>query len=473
MGALLGAALLAASAAAEGTGGDLLGGFEDDVTETEVPEQPTPLRGESWALTGNLSLGGSVNFIPHDSATGTDYTGISKLRTRVNLQLDVDLPFEWAFQAEGFAYYDWAYLAKGRSRFTDEVLDEYEYDVDSQDVWIRGTLLPGLDAKLGRQVVSWGRSDTLRVLDVLNPVDNREPGIADVEDLKRAASMARFDYYLGDWSLSLLAIPEIRFSQNPVVGSDFFPALPTPSLPAGFPPLAIVDEKPDSWKNWEAGAALTGIFEGWDLSLHYAYYYEDFGVLRSVTPVVTPQASLLFLDHNRLWLAGGGGQSIFGNWLLKAEAAYVEGLGFTDSKDVSRVEAMLGVEYYGFSDAVVSLEAAHGRILDFPDGSSLSSVGTVAQEEVTQVAVRLTRSFLRERLNTTVVALLISGNGNTGDLFTGRSEIGSVIRIDGSYELRDALVLTAGVVLYVENDIPPLSTWGDNDRFFFELKYSF
>lgn len=501
LGALLLAALLAAPAAADESLDDLLGGFDDDppagndsahggfdddelggfgdddlggfddVEFEPIDDTRSPLRGESYTVTGSLSLGSSINFIPHHSSTGTNYTGVQRLRTRLNLEADVDLPWDWEFRGEGFAYYDWAYLANGRSSYTDAVLEKYEYDVDTQDFWIRGTPLPGLDVKIGRQVVNWGRSETLRVLDVLNPLDNREPGIADIEDLRRAVTMGRFDYYLGDWNLTLVAIPEMRRPLNPVPGSDFFPALPQP--PPGFPPSLIVRDDPASLENWEAAAALTGIFEGWDVSFHGAWYFDDFGVLRSATPVITPQNTIFFLDYKRLWLAGGGGQYTFGSWLVKAEAAYVDGIGFTDAPDGSRLDAMLGVEYYGLTNTTITLELAHSQIFDFPSGGSVSSVGGVAQEESSQLALRVTRTFLRERLESTLLALLLSGDGDTGDLFTADSEIGAVIRLDASYDLRDALVLTGGVLIYVENDIPPLATWGDNDRLFLELKWSF
>ena len=49
--------------------------------------------------------------------------------------------------------------------------------------------------KLGRQIVNWGRSDTVRVLDVINPLDNREPGLVDIEDLRLPVTMARVDYF--------------------------------------------------------------------------------------------------------------------------------------------------------------------------------------------------------------------------------------------------------------------------------------
>ena len=77
------------------------------------------------------------------------------------------------------------------------------------------------------------------MLDVLNPLDNREPGRVDLEDIRRPVSMLNVKGYAGDWSAALIAIPEIRFDSNPVVGSDFFPgrssspsAVPTTSRTA-------------------------------------------------------------------------------------------------------------------------------------------------------------------------------------------------------------------------------------------------
>lgn len=445
-----------------GDGEDPLGGFDEEDSESARPSNGSPLHGEWWQLTGSVSLASSINFLPHRSATGpppdptrgTDYLGLSKLRTRLNLQLDAELPRGWELRAQGFGYYDWAYLIRGRDDYTNFVLDQYEWDADTQDFWIRGSPFENVDVKVGRQVVNWGRSESLRVLDVLNPLDNREPGIADIEDLRRAVTMGRFDFYHGAWNLSLLAIPEIRFGQNPPIGSDFNPV--TPDLLA----VPIVQPKPNSLENWEAGVGLTGIFEGWDLSFHFAYTFDDFAVLETIPTPADPVARLV---HSRLWLVGSGGNYTIGSWLLKGEIAYVDGVLFTDAGTRSRLDVMLGVEYYGFTDTTISIELLNRHTFDFPATPTIGTTGFVPQENESQGAFRLTRSFFRERLDATVVAVLLSGE----------SEVGSVVRIDGSYELRDALVLTAGFVLYQESDLPPLSTYGNNDRFFFELKYSF
>ena len=82
---------------------------------------------------------------------------------------------------------------KGRSNYTQDVRDDYIWEVDFREVWLQGSVSRSVDAKLGRQIVNWGRSDTVRVLDVLNPLDNREPGLVDIEDLRRPVMMVRVD----------------------------------------------------------------------------------------------------------------------------------------------------------------------------------------------------------------------------------------------------------------------------------------
>ena len=154
------------------------------------------------------------------------------LRTRAGLQLDLTLPHAWQARVAGSGFYDYAYLINGRGEYTNKVLDRYEWDADVGELWVEGPLLPALDLKLGRQVVNWGRSDTLRVLDVLNPVDNREPGLLDLVDLRLPVGMAKLSYYPHPgWSVTGIAIPEIRFSIDPAYGSDFFPG-PAPLPPA-------------------------------------------------------------------------------------------------------------------------------------------------------------------------------------------------------------------------------------------------
>ncbi|MEE8483179.1 MAG: DUF1302 family protein, partial [Nitrospinota bacterium] len=260
---------------------EALGGFEDEMAEDEMPEsspesamessvtrkaaereKPSPLE-----LSGSVALKSSYNYAHKTPPPGrTDYRGLSRLRSEVNLQVDLKLSEGWKSVVQGVGFYDFAYSVNGRGDYTDEVLDSNEVQAELQEVYARGSLTSNVDLKLGRQIMVWGKSDNIRVTDVLNPLDSREPGMVDIEDLRLPVTMLRGDYYFGGWSVSAIIIPEIRFNKEPAYGGDFYPA------PAAPPP----EEKPESAsENMEYALALNGVFSGFDLSFYAARIYND------------------------------------------------------------------------------------------------------------------------------------------------------------------------------------------------------
>ena len=78
---------------------DVLGGFDDEESEifdadpsaVDAVEQERP----SWDLDGSYELSASINYLDHDSSSGSDYTGVMRLRNRLNLELDFELPRDW------------------------------------------------------------------------------------------------------------------------------------------------------------------------------------------------------------------------------------------------------------------------------------------------------------------------------------------------------------------------------------------
>jgi hypothetical protein len=470
---------------------DVFGGFEDD-PGAGTSDESTPAADRFWEITGSLSLGGSVNYLKHrafkEPGQTTDYGGLQRLRTRLNLQVDFDIPHDWKLRIAGFAFYDWAYLANGRHDYSDDVLDLYEWEVDFQDFYLQGSPLDDLDLKLGRQVVNWGRSDTLRVLDVLNPLDNREPGLTDIEDIRRPVTMLKADYYLGDWSLSLIAIPELRFDYIPVVGNDFAPVIETIGT-VGF--FEAPERKPKaSFKNTEWAVRLMGIFSGWDISFHYANYWLNQYYLDPVINVIPPPLPPPLLPPNvsfdgtktrysRVQMAGTGANYTIGSWLLKTEFAWIDGTHYTTSESFDltifggdvvdvptgtvrkgRLDFMAGVEYYGFSDTNISLEIANRHILDFQ--SNMRPNFGVRENQV-ETALRITRNFMNERLELTVL----------GIIYGTKAQYGSIVRAEARYDVLDGLEAALGFVFYQKGRTPFFENIARNDRLFFDLKYSF
>ena len=52
------------------------------------------------------------------------------------LQVDVRLPYEWAFRGELLGWYDFAYRINGRSDYNGAVLDVYEWQVSRVGAWL-------------------------------------------------------------------------------------------------------------------------------------------------------------------------------------------------------------------------------------------------------------------------------------------------------------------------------------------------
>jgi hypothetical protein len=447
---------------------------ENTNTGAKVDDKSTP----SGEFSGSLSLASSYNYRDHVTQNGTDWQGLSKLRSRMNLQYDGDLSNDWKFRVAGYGFYDAAYSFRDRDNYSKAVLDDYEHEADWQEVWLRGKLREDLDIKVGRQVVIWGRADSLRVLDVLNPLDNREPGLTDIEDIRLPVSMIKTDWFFDkQWQASFIAIPEVRFSKNPPQGSDFAVAL---SPLYGGPMSLLSEEQPENFRDSSFAMSLNGTFSGWDLSLNAAQFWRDTPYLHVSGPysLAVPVTALQQMEfrHSRVTMLGAGANLISGSWLFKTEAAFFDGIDYTLSAPTvlpgtgivdlpsantegRRADILLGVEYFGFANTALALEMANRHVSDFE--SSMEPL--YQQKDSLETAFRYTGNFINDQLELTALAVV----------FGESAQDGALIRLQAAYDLQDALVLTVGMVDYRYGDLPPFTSIENNDRIFAELKYSF
>lgn len=465
---------------------DILDGFGDSddfdaKLDVEDLEHSEVLEERIWSLQGDLSFGLSVSLHDHDSPSGTDYSGLQRFRTKLALQFDLDLPQDWKLRTSGYGFYDLAYAMNGRGDYSDDVLDTHEVDFELSDTYLEGSLHERVDLRVGRQVVNWGRSESLRVLDIINPLDNREPGLVDIEDIRRSLGMAKLGIFYGSWTLTLLAIPELRYDILPADGSDqgldLAELIPSDLMELGqlraslspakqgifdrlFPLgggglTADIDEHvaSDFGKASEFAMNLTGVFSGWDVSLQAALYNDD-----------SPHfdAKDLRLEHSRLWMVGSGANYTVGSWLFKAELAYIDGFEYLWTEDEkSRVDSMLGVEYYGLSDVNIVFEVAQRHINGFEDSMKLFL--DFAQKDTLESALRVTVDLLNDQIHLTLLGFAIGE----------KAQDGSFVRLSGEYDVIDALSVEVGFLLFQRGDNPFFASIGKSDRFFAGVKYSF
>jgi len=119
------------------------------------------------------------------------------------------------------------------------------------------------------------------------------------------------------------------------------------------------------------------------------------------------------------------------------------------------------VEYSGFTDTTITLEMVNRHLFNFDP--RMENDPDRAEEDDFQSVLRFTRDFRNETIELTILAAIL---GLT-------AENGAFERVSLKYDLTDDWSITGGVVLYQSGDNPMFSDIGNNDRLFFEIKYSF
>ena len=424
---------------------DLLDGFEESssiVTESDRLSLPT-------GLAGSTGINIAYAYAQSDpNPDKPDYRGLRKLRLYLQLEYQYDLTSSLRFFVDGKAFRDLAYQFLDREEYSEEYLKAYEQETELRETFLSTSLGPNIDVKFGRQIKVWGKADLLSVVDVLNPTDNREPGLIDIDDSRLPVTMTQIDYYTGAWNLNLVLIHEIRFGKSPEFGSEFY--------------FADVESFPEEIPTeTEYGAALNGHFTGWDLSFYAASVYNDQGRADGGF-----QPSLgVFPDrviHDRLQLLGTAFSTVTGSWIVRGEIADVQGLRFTNfSKTFSRQDHVFGIEYSGISDGALSFELAWEWIREFE--TTLEEAPNEQEQSTVTTAIRFQQDFLSQTLSFNVIAFQFGEFGSSG----------SSQRIGLDYDWADGLNVGGGILLYHEGDTSYSKRIANNDRLFAGLKYSF
>lgn len=435
-----------------------LAGFTDD-SPVEITQEPGAQSPEEFTLGGNIAFKTSVGYHKHE-VDGSDYSGFNQAQTALYLQLDARLSDDWRLRISGDTFYDAIYDLRSNEDYRQEVLDDYRTQLRLDDTYIQGRVTPDLDLKAGRQVVVWGKSDNIRITDVINPLDNRLPGMTDIEDLRLSVGMVKFDYYTGPWNLSAMIIPENRVMTEATPQGEFFPVDTVFNVPGDTPdPFPELIRPSTSWDNMQYAFAANGVFRGWDLSFYAADVLDQKWHF-----IQNPQPNTPLSDRtvSKVKMLGSAVNISEGSWLLKAEAAFLDGVKYNNTPDEKqRLDALIGFEYMGIRNTTLSLELANRHIFEHEKKMQIQA-DFVDQDEM-QTALRATRSFLNETIDLTALA----------SMFGEKWENGGFARVWMEYELMRAVNVNLGFVDYIGGDKPFTESIKDNDRVFADIQYSF
>lgn len=181
-----------------------------------------------------------------------------KIQNRLELKPELILSDRWEFRGRALSWYDAAMDVNG-SNTTDlsrTVKQHYLTLAESKELYL---LYAGddFDLRFGQQQIVWGKTDGIRMLDIINPLDMREFILDDFLDLRIGLWAVRLNYYAylndAEHEFEFVVIPDARGAKAAPTLARWGIAFPAPT---GVTPISLTTEKPNwSPKNSELGLA--------------------------------------------------------------------------------------------------------------------------------------------------------------------------------------------------------------------------
>ena len=195
-----------------------------------------------------------------------------------------------------------------------------------------------IDFRVGKQIISWGRADTIRPTDVWKVKDFTDF----LEDEEEGIVALQARGFVGDFTFTGIWVPYFQGATLPLTKTDSRFGLPTMTnnglanfgltLPAPYT-LAYVEDKTlfpdDGVKSSEFGVKVDYTWEGWDFSVSYAWLHDriaTFFLLPVVSDTPAPGGNTAVLgyqeEHARIHMIATDGATTVGQLGVRWEAAY-------------------------------------------------------------------------------------------------------------------------------------------------------
>jgi hypothetical protein len=383
---------------------------------------------------------------------------------------------------EVYAEYDFAYL-HDRERFDRATLDAYEFNVIGRETYAALSWGP-LELTFGRQIVPFGQGEILSPLDIVNPRDTREPGLAELDATRMAVLASRAGLFVGPHRFEALVVHESYFGLRPAPLSDFSPlrklVLDDPMIAAALADKELRYEQEPARFAGGAGQVY-GRYSyngaGVDLALYVASTLDKPGIPQAPARAEFARSVVsLPLWHPRYVAIGHAGAKPLGDFVLRWELGVdvdrpltvqlvpeqVLSLGMVRRHQLN---GLLGLTYVGLSDTQIWLEYAQRVVLDNPARDRGSEISLFSPVEAPAIALRVRRTFLRERLVATLVGTWIGV----------APFIGAFGRVELAYELVDAVHVALGYAAYFPSPTErgPFYGFERDDRLYSALRWDF
>jgi len=319
---------------------------------------------------------------------------------------------------------------------------------------------------LGKQQIVWGKSDGLKVLDIVNPQSFREFILDDFDNSRIPLWTVNIEQTVADWDLQFLWIPDQSYHALPKQQAAYAFTSPelVPTAPAGVAVDIEHAKRPNNIiLDSDVGFRATTFWKGWDITFNYLYQYNNLAVLRqnlsvdNGKPVVT-----ITPEYERTHVIGGTFSNAFSDWVIRGEIGY-----FTDHYFIAKnslqnqgvvkspeLHYVLGLDWNAPWDILVSGQLIQSWVINNADKTTRDKVDTTLTGLVR-------RNFMYDTL---VAEVLLIANTNNGD---------GIIRPKVSYEWQDNIKTWLGADIFYGDSDGVFGQFNRNDRVVMALEISF
>lgn len=312
----------------------------------------------------------------------------------------------------------------------------------------------GLDIRAGRQIITWGVADAMRITDIISPMDFTEFLTQDYDDIRIPVNGIRVKYTRPKWNAEAIVIPVSSFYELSTDSDNPWAV----SLPGVTVPCSInLDGTPEKkFRNVEYGGRIGAYLSGIDFNLYVLRTWNKMPVFRKT---VAEDGSLLCKgEYHRMTMLGADLSVPLGKFVVRAEAAEYFGEAqepVVNAAVVTRnsTNALVGLDWYAGNDWQLGIQYSNKYISGKMSGiSSYRNTG--------MATVRISKDLLHNTLSVSNFGYIDVANG------------GIYNRLYADYALTDQIHAFLGYD-YFHADKGQFAMYDRNSEVWIKLKYSF
>lgn len=313
------------------------------------------------------------------------------------------------------------------------------------------------DVKVGKQIITWGVADGLRITDIISPMDYTEFLAQDYDDIRIPENGFRVKYLNSKFNLEGIFVPVCEFFQLPTDDENPWSVMSSKSMLYS---LTMDNTPGKKLANSEFGGRLSVFLSGIDFSVSALHTWNKMPVINK--NFTTNTDSLYMKAHyKRMDMIGADISVPAGQFVVRGEAAvYLGELQETDMPVAANTtlqknsfNGMFGIDWYPGNDWTIMLQYSHKCISEYEN--------RIASKQNTGLA---TLNISKKLFQTTLTLSSFTYYDVTSNSFFNRTSAG--------YALTDQIHLIGGYDWFHGNK-GSFAMFKDNSEYWVKAKFTF